>query len=285
MRILVLAFWVIEMLALAIYIRSCWPERTRTSFHIKVLCATIFLAYGIVLAGIASWGVNLSFVSGVDTNELSAGANTFEQFANGTGTDRVAHLIIAALAYGWIGDFCLGLAHQIKGGANTAEEKDVDLKSQAKNRKTTVNALGVLAFILGHCLYCVAFGRGIAGYEFGLHWWSAILFALPLIAYGVIGVKLKLGKHLVPLGVYFAAVAAMFGLAMTLGIQLWSLSKAFSLCLMIGATFFALSDLGLSLESYGGERFQSFPLRVCRQIAYFSGQMFLATTILFFYTV
>ena len=283
MRFLIIAFWVAELAVLAMYIRSCWPERTRRSFYIKILCSTIFLAYGITLAALIRSGVNVAF-AGTGDSELSAAANTFLQFTNGTPTTRVVHLIIAALAYGWIGDFCLGLAHQIGTGTDLADEKDLDLRAQATNRKTAANALGVLAFLLGHALYCVAFGRAIAGYEFGMHPWSILLFALPLLAYVIIAVKLKLGKHSVPLGVYYVAISAMFGLAMTLGIELWNVNRVFSLCLMGGSLLFALGDLGLSLETYGGETFKKFSLRAPRQVAYFTAQMLLATTILFFYT-
>ncbi len=285
MRLLLIAFWIAEMAALAVYIRSCWPTRTRASFFIKILCASIFLIYGITLAVLVGRGVNVSFLQDTDTAELSAAANTFVQFPAGGLTSRVVHLIIAALAYGFLGDVLLGLAHQIKEGKESAEEKDVELKSQLKNKKTAINGLGVLSFIPGHVLYCVAFGRALAGYEFGLRWWSVLLFLLPMAVYLFMGVRLQLGKHLVPLGVYFLAVSAMFGLSMTLGVQLWPVSRMFSLCLMIGSLFFTVSDLGLSLESYGGERFRSFGLRVARQIAYFTAQMAMATNILYFYTV
>lgn len=285
MRILILAFWVAELVALVAYIRSCWPKRTRASFFIKILTAGIFLAYGITLAVLVKRGVNVSFLHDLDTSELSAGAGTFVQFPAGGLTSRVIHLIIAALAYGFIGDFFLGLAHQIGSGANTADEKDLDLKAQRKNKKTAANALGVLSFILGHALYCVAFGRALAGYELGLRWWTIVLFLLPFVVYLLMGLRLQLGKHLIPLAVYFLAVSAMFGLAMTLGILLWPYSRLFSLCLILGSLFFVCADLGLSLESYGGERWNKFPLRAARQFAYFTGQMLLATTILFFYTV
>ena len=284
MKLLILAFWLAELIFLAIYIRSCWPTRTRASFSIKIVCATIFLSYGITLAALIRHGVTVSALH-TDTTELSAAAHTFVQFPNGRSTTRVVHLIIAALAYGWIGDFFLGLAHQIPDGASSAEEKDVDYKTQLTNKKTAANALGVLSFILGHGLYCVAFTRGLAGYEIGLPWWSVFFFLLPLALYLVIGLRLKLGKHLVPLGVYYLAGGAMFGTAVTLGISLWSASHWFSFCLILGGSFFMLSDLLLSLETYGGERWQKFGLRVVRQIAYFTGQMLLATTILFFYTV
>lgn len=284
MKILILAFWLAELLFLGIYIRTCWPVRTRTSFYVKLICASIFLAYGITLAALIRSGANISFTD-PNSSELSAAAHTFVQFPNGAPTARVVHLILWALLYGWIGDFFLGLAHQIGDDKESPEEKNVDYKDQLKNKKTAVNALGVLAFILGHILYCVAFGRGIAGYEFGLHWWSALLFLLPFLCYLAVGLGLKLGKHLAPLGFYFLAVGAMFGTALTLGIELWSVNRLFSGCLMTGAIFFFLSDLLLSLESYGGEKFKKFGLRVTRQIAYFTGQMFLASNILFFYSV
>ena len=285
MRLLILAFWVAELVALAIYIRSCWPKRTRASFFIKLITAGIFLAYGITLAVLVKRGVNVSFLHDLDTSELSAGAGTFMQFPTGGLTARVVHLIIAALAYGFIGDFFLGLAHQIGNGSGTQSEEDAALQAQIRNRKTAANALGVLAFILGHALYCVAFGRAIYGYEFYIRWYSVVLFLLPLVVYLFMGLQLKLGKTLIPLGIYFLAVSAMFGLAMTLGIQLWPFSRLFSLCLMAGGLFFVCADLGLALESYGGERWKKFPLRAARQFAYFTGQMLLATTILFFYTV
>lgn len=284
MKLLILAFWVVELLVLAWYIKSCWPVRTRRSFPVKVLCASVFLAYGITLAALIRSGVNVSF-AGPNTAELSAGANTFVQFPAGTSTTRVVHLILWALGYGWLGDVFLGLAHQVSAPKNVEDEKNTDYKDQLKNKKTALNALGVLAFILGHALYCVAFGRAIYGYEFGLHWWSILFYLLPVAAYLCIGLGLKLGKHLVPLGVYFLAVGAMFGTAMTLGVSLWSLSHVFCLSLCAGSLFFAVSDLLLSLETYGGDRFKKFGLRVTRQVAYFTGQMLLATTILFFYTV
>ena len=283
MRMLLIAFWIAEMAALAVYIRSCWPTRTRASFFIKILCASIFLTYGITLAVLVGRGVNVSFLQDTDTAELSAAANTFLQFPGGGLTSRVVHLIIAALAYGFLGDI---LAHQIGGSKETAEEKDVELKAQLKsNKKTAINGLGVLCFILGHVLYCVAFGRALAGYEFSLRWWSVLFFLLPMVVYLFMGIQLKLGKHLIPLAVYFLTVSAMFGLSMTLGIQMWPVSRMFSLCLMIGSLFFTVSDLGLSLETYGGERFRSAGLRVARQVAYFTGQMAMATNILYFYTV
>lgn len=285
MRMLLIAFWVAELVALGVYIRSCWPTRTRASFFIKILCASIFVTYGITLAVLVGRGVNVSFLQDTDTAELSAAANTFVQFPGGGLTSRVVHLIIAALVYGWIGDVFLGLAHQIGEGKATAEEKDVALKAQLKNKKTAANGLGVLSFILGHVLYCVAFGRAIVGYDFSLHWWSALFFLLPMVVYLFMGIQLQLGKHLVPLAVYFLAVSAMFGLSMTLAIQMWPVSRMFSLCLMVGSLFFTVSDLGLSLESYGGKRFRSAGLRVLRQVAYFTGQMAMATNILYFYTV
>ena len=88
-----------------------------------------------------------------------------------------------------------------------------------------------------------------------------------------------------PVGIYFVALAAMLGLAMTLGIQLWPLHRLFGLCLMVGSGLFTVANIGLALESYGGDRFHKLGLRVGRQIAYFFGQMSLATTILYFYTV
>lgn len=270
MKLLILAFWVAELLVLAWYIKSCWPVRTRRSLYVKMLCASVFLAYGITLAALIRSGVNVSF-AGPNNAELSAGANTFVQFPAGTSTTRVVHLILWALGYGWLGDLFLGLSHQVGDG------KD--------GKKTAMNALGVLAFLLGHVLYTVGFGRAIYGYEFGLHWWSILFYLLPVAVYLCIGLGLKLGNHLVPLGVYFLAVGAMFGTAMTLGLSLWSLSHVFSLCLCAGSLFFALGDLLLSLETYGGDRFKKLGLRITRQVAYFTGQMLLATTILFFYTV
>lgn len=284
MRFLIIAFWAVELVALAFYMKSCWPVRTRGSFYWKVLLSTVFVAYGITLAALIQNGINVSFAGVNAGGELSAGANTFLEFEGGGLTARVVHLIVAALAYGWLGDFFLGLAHQVK-GASSAEQKNTAILEQLSDRKTAFNALGVLAFILGHGLYCVAFGRAIHGYQFALHWWSALFFLLPFLVYAVMGARLKLGKHLVPLAVYFAAVGAMFGLSMTLGIQLWHVHVPFSLCLMLGSLLFVLSDLGLALETYGGEKFHKFALRAPRQIAYFVAQMLLATTILYFYTV
>ncbi|MBQ8925742.1 MAG: hypothetical protein IJ051_05700, partial [Clostridia bacterium] len=90
---------------------------------------------------------------------------------------------------------------------------------------------------------------------------------------------------LVPAGFYFLSLGVMFAMSMTLGIQLWHIHKLFSACLMAGSVLFTFSDIALALETYGGEKFLKLGLRVTRQIAYFSSQMLLATTILYFYTV
>ena len=286
MKWMIIGFFAAELLATLWYIRSGWPVRTKSSFYVKILAASIFLVYGILLAVLIGRGVNVSFLQDADTNELSAAANTFVQFPNGTLASRAVHLVIAALVYGWLGDFLLGLAHQIGDNVtDTQYEKDVDYKDQLKNKKTAVNAIGVLSFLLGHLLYAVAFGRAIAGYQVGMHWWSVLLFLAPIAVYVFIGVSLKLGNHMVPLGAYFVALSVMFGLSMTLGISMLSASVPFGLCLITGSLFFAFADLGLALESYGGEKFNNLGLRATRQIAYFMGQMLLATTILFFYTV
>ncbi len=284
MKIFIIAFWLAELIGLVFYIKSCWPTRTRKSMYLKILVSTIFLVYGILLSVFIRYGYNVSFAGLSGGAEQSAAANTFFEFTGGGLTVRVVHLMIAGLAYGWLGDLFLGLAHQVK-GAPSSESKNEDLHTQLKTKKAAFNGLGVLAFLLGHVLYCVAFGRAIYGYEFSLHWWSIAFFLLPFIGYAYIGIHFNLRKHLVPLFVYFAALSAMFGLAMTLGIQLWAVYKPFAICLIAGSLLFALSDLGLSLETYGGEKFKKFALRAPRQVAYFVGQMLLATTILYFYTV
>ena len=284
MRVLIIAFWVLELVALAVYVRFSWPERTRKGFYLKLLCSTVFLAYGITLAVLIRYGINVSF-AGSNTGELSAGANTFLEFTGGGLTDRAVQLIIAALAYGWLGDLFLGYAHRAGTPADPDLKDDATLLEQLADKKTAANTLGILAFILGNGLYCVAFGRAIYGYEFAIHGWSVIFFALPILVFALLAVKLDFGKHIVPVGIYFVALAAMLGLAMTLGIQLWPLHRLFGLCLMVGSGLFTVANIGLALESYGGDRFHKLGLRVGRESAYFFGQMSLATTILYFYTV
>lgn len=41
MTTLLLIFWVSEIVALASYIYSCWPVRTRVSLLIKMMCSSI----------------------------------------------------------------------------------------------------------------------------------------------------------------------------------------------------------------------------------------------------
>lgn len=256
MTTLLLIFWVSEIVALASYIYSCWPVRTRVSLFIKMMCSSIFVAYGITLSKVIRGGSGIA--------------------------DSVILLILWALIFGWIGDLLLGLSHQVKSNQSTIEEKDRNLLAQFKNRGILANALGILAFLTGHVLYCVAFLKALQSFGIPLKWYTFLCFALPFILYAILGVTLKLGKHLIPLGVYFVFVSLMFGLSTTLGIGLWNVSHLFALCLMLGSCFFSLSDLGLSLETYGGERFNHLGLRVFRQIAYFTGQMLLASTVLFF---
>ena len=196
MRVLIIAFWVLELVALAVYVRFSWPERTRKGFYLKLLCSTVFLAYGITLAVLIRYGINVSF-AGSNTGELSAGANTFLEFTGGGLTDRAVQLIIAALAYGWLGDLFLGYAHRAGTPADPDLKDDATLLEQLADKKTAANTLGILAFILGNGLYCVAFGRAIYGYEFAIHGWSVIFFALPILVFALLAVKLDFGKHIV----------------------------------------------------------------------------------------
>ncbi|MBQ8926202.1 MAG: hypothetical protein IJ051_08105 [Clostridia bacterium] len=283
MQVLIIAFWVLELLAVLLYIKSCWPERTRKSFYVKLACSSIFMVYAIMLAVLIRYGINVSF-AGSNAGELSAGANTFLEFYGGGLTDRVVHLVLAALAYGWIGDQFLSYAHvlELEPSKEVAESVTPE---QMTGRKNASNALGILSFFLGNILYCVAFGRAMYGYEAGIHWWSVLFLLVPLLMYVLMAVRMDLGKRLVPAGFYFLSLGVMFAMSMTLGIQLWHIHKLFSACLMVGSVLFTFSDIALALETYGGEKFLKLGLRVTRQIAYFFGQMCLATTILYFYTV
>ena len=134
MRVLIIAFWVLELVALAVYVRFSWPERTRKGFYLKLLCSTVFLAYGITLAVLIRYGINVSF-AGSNTGELSAGANTFLEFTGGGLTDRAVQLIIAALAYGWLGDLFLGYAHRAGTPADPDLKDDATLLEQLADKK------------------------------------------------------------------------------------------------------------------------------------------------------
>ena len=202
MRVLIIAFWVLELVALALYIHASWPERTRRGFYLKLICSTVFLAYGITLAVLIRYGINVSF-AGSNTGELSAGANTFLEFTGGGLTDRVVRTHRGTglrLAQGL-------LPRLSSAGIRGPDLKDAGISTLA-DLKTAAN--GLAFWPSSRRALCVCIRSGDHGYEFA----STLvrrLFALPI--WSRLIPSSWTSKHAGPVGIYFVVLAAMLALA------------------------------------------------------------------------
>ena len=162
---------------------------------------------------------------------------------------------------------------------------DVFLHVYPKLGSVIVNyALGGLSFLGGHVLYIVSFVNAEKSFPLPEN-----TLAIQLVAAGILcaavnvlmrvfGLKLK--KFSVPVIVYSFALMIMVVKAVTLGFMLVSSGKSIvsALAIGVGAVFFAASDIVLASDFFTGGK--DLKKKTANMILYYSGQMFLATSLL-----
>lgn len=246
--IIAAVFWVAECIAFPIFIKAQWPKKCVKSFIWKMISASLFVGYGVFafFAAKDAWG------------------NKFlEPFAKD---------MVIGLCLGWLGDLLLHLTALTKnpGKAFTA----ISFVS------------GLVAFLVGHIFYVLAYIEGIKAIG---GWGSKTIktiiveVAILLVAFVAVQlvVKLKLGPAVVPVALYAATISTMLVCAITLAIYAGKYSWLMSLVLAVGAVLFVVSDGTLVFCLFGDDRAKtSYKLKVVNLTTYFIGQMMLASTIL-----
>ena len=245
--IIIAAFWVAECIAFPIFIKAQWPQKCVKSFVWKMIAASIFVGYGVFafFSAKGAWGNRF-----------------FEVFARD---------MVIGLCLGWLGDLLLHLTALFK--------------NPGKALTGGAFVSGLVAFLVGHIFYVLAYIEGIKA----IGRWSrstiitivievVILLAAFVAAQFV--VKLKLGIAAIPVALYAATISTMLVCAVTLAIYAAKYSVLLSVVVALGAILFVISDGTLVFCLFGNEKAKnSFPLKIVNLTTYFIGQMMLASTI------
>lgn len=244
----VAVFWVAECVAFPIFIKAQWPHKCVKSFCWKIIAASLFVGYGVFafFAAKNAWG-----------NKF------FEVFAKD---------MVIGLCFGWLGDVLLHL---------TALSKNPSKAFQGGSFVT-----GLIAFLVGHIFYVIAYIEGIKSIG---HWSRSTLITIVVevvillcafVATEFV-VKLKLGIAAIPVALYAATISTMLVSAITLAIHCAKYSVLLSIVLALGAVLFVVSDSTLVFCLFGSEKAKnSYALKVVNLTTYFIGQMMLASSIL-----
>ncbi len=174
-----------------------------------------------------------------------------------TGDARFAVLVIAGLVFGAVGDVLLNL-YKLVGKA----EQQVFMG-------------GMAAFFIGHLVYIVALlSHGI----------NALFVAVPVCAVlsaallpWMLGRINAEGKIRIFGIVYMALIFLMLGCSA--GLMVLQPFNIGHLLFVIGAVFFALSDVILVFDLFGNHKYKSF--RACNLAAYYLAQVLIALSIIF----
>ena len=242
----IVAFWVAECIAFPLFIKAQWPKKCVKSFCLKMIAASIFVGYGIFAYFTAkeAWGIKF-----------------FEVFARN---------MVIGLCLGWLGDLLLHLTALFK--------------NPGKALTGGAFVSGLIAFLVGHIFYVLAYLEGLKQ----LHWGKSTIITIVvevvilLIAFVVAKfvVKLKLGIAAIPVALYAATISTMLVCAVTLAIYAAKYSVLLSIVLAIGAILFVISDGTLVFCLFGSEKAKnSYPLKIVNLTTYFIGQMMLASSI------
>ena len=246
--IIAAVFWVAECIAFPLFIKAQWPKKCVKSFIWKIIAASIFVGYGVFafFAAKNAWGNRF-----------------FEVFARD---------MVIGLCLGWLGDVLLHL---------TAVSKE-----PGKVFTGASFVSGLIAFLVGHIFYVLAFIEGIKAVG---HWSKStiitiiveVVILLAAFVAAQFVVKLKLGIAAIPVALYAATISTMLVCAITLAIHAAKYSWFLSVVLALGAILFVISDSTLVFCLFGNDRAKtSYSLKVVNLSTYFIGQMMLASTIL-----
>ena len=175
---------------------------------------------------------------------------------------RFPVLIVTALALGLAGDIFLTFDPFIK------DKND-------KKKSAFFILLGGAFFLAGHVVYMVAFAGEIKAKSA----FSPLIFALGIIL-GIAGIfalilfsRVKPGKAIIPIGIYAAAISAMFALGLCLALGAYAGSPAAKIILIAAPVLFIISDSSLLLEFFDKERFNNMTVRSINLGTYFLAQM------------
>lgn len=162
---------------------------------------------------------------------------------------------------------------------------DVFLHVYPKLGNVIVNyALGGVSFLAGHVLYIVSFVNAEKAFILPEN-----ILAIQLVAAAVLCVAvnvlmrifgLKLGKFSIPVVIYSFALMIMVVKAVTLGYMLVSSGNSIisAITIGVGAVSFAASDIVLASDFFTGGK--DIKKKTANMILYYSGQMLLATSLL-----
>ncbi len=245
----IVLFWIAECIAFPFFIKAQWPKKCVKSFCLKMIAASIFVGYGIFAYFTAkeAWGVKF-----------------LEPFARD---------MVIGLCFGWLGDLLLHL---------TALSKNPGKVFTAASFVS-----GLVAFLVGHIFYVLAYIEGInAVGAAGSKTRTLIIVEVAILVIAFVAVqlvvKLKLGPAVVPVALYAVTISTMLVCAVTLAIRAAKYSWLMSVVLAVGAVLFVVSDGTLVFCLFGNDRAKtSYKLKVVNLTTYFIGQMMLASAIFF----
>ena len=191
-----------------------------------------------------------------------------------------ALLMVGGLVCGLVGDITLDFKIFLKGLSYDRAERDADIMTY----------LGMAAFGVGHVLYITASALRFAGTEMHLLWSALVAVGLVAAIFALsIGVmKMRFGKFLVP-SISYALLLCFFVVY-----SVWQMvsvgSSTANVLLLLGAVFFIISDLILSMtyfskpEDYqksGMMHPESKLMIVANHVTYYIAQFLIALAILF----
>jgi len=158
------------------------------------------------------------------------------------------HLILAGLVFGLIGDVCLAL----------------------KGRRSFT--AGLVAFLLGHILYVVAF----VSLTDSRDWLTPVHFLVAAVSAGVLWwLRPRLGPMLVPVALYIVVISVMLAAAWVAFINP-ALKPTGAWALFVGALSFYASDLFVARDRFVKSEFLN---RLIGLPLYYGGQFLLAFSV------
>jgi uncharacterized membrane protein YhhN len=168
-------------------------------------------------------------------------------------------LIIFSLIFGFIGDFFLGLMNLY------SAHKGLYFK------------LGCLSFLLGHLVYLYLFAGSVD--HIWLYYLIVVLTLLAIIFLTFKKLQISFGKHRLIAGAYMVIIISTF---FAVAFYLFLNKTIFSTVFFIGFLFFLTSDVLLSFIYFGNLKPRTLiTFRLLNALFYFSGQLFIALSLLF----
>lgn len=170
--------------------------------------------------------------------------------------------VVAALILGFLGDIFLTMDPFIK-------------NKSSKKLSTFFIILGGLFFLSEHIAYIYAFVGEIRQKEaFSLELFLTASLAVLIISFAVkILLKIRLGKFLIPIVIYSAAISSMFALAVCLALKGYPENTALNAGLFAAPLLFIISDSSLVIKYFDSKRFNTLTVRSINLGTYFLAQM------------